>query len=618
MGCATPTGGSPTCRPLGPRRTPGLTRARTGVETLHAQLVELPERIGRLQQALASSQQAAGAAVQTRAEVGALSARLSDLEHLLGLEAELAEATEERSACRDHVQDLTQTWLDIRETRIQGMAAEIAGALAVGDSCPVCGSCSHPHRASPAPGSPDARAERAAMRSVDDAKAHLHAHDDRVQRLRSQRDATAARAGDETEEVLRRRLAQCQEQLAEAEAAGLRAAELSAGLADLERRLQAARDASREAEVEAARIEVALEGCQDEIDALDAARATALAGTGHTSVRSLLESLETTGALARRYLDLQATAERAADQLRTHEEALHRVLHERGFGHPEAVRRAHRDSETCQRLEASIEEHGQEEYRLTALLADPEVRSASESPAPDVEALARARQEARRDLEGVRATSDRARLAADRLEALRAELDAALGQWQPLRDELQVASDLSSFAEGKSADNRLQMRLAAYVLGYRLSQVVLAANVRLRGMSGMRYSLEHTGQRGTRETRGGLSLLVRDDWSGETRDPATLSGGETFVVSLALALGLADVISEEAGGADLGTLFVDEGFGSLDADTLDDVLDTLDALRDGGRVVGVVSHVTEMRERIPTQLRVVKGRHGSQLAPLTR
>ena len=96
---------------------------------------------------------------------------------------------------------------------------------------------------------------------------------------------------------------------------------------------------------------------------------------------------------------------------------------------------------------------------------------------------------------------------------------------------------------------------------------------------------------------------MRDDWSGESRDPATLSGGETFVVSLALALGLADVITQEAGGADLDTLFVDEGFGSLDADTLDDVMDTLDSLRDGGRVVGVVSHVAEMRDRIPTQLR---------------
>ena len=133
-------------------------------------------------------------------------------------------------------------------------------------------------------------------------------------------------------------------------------------------------------------------------------------------------------------------------------------------------------------------------------------------------------------------------------------------------------------------------------------------------MSDCRYSLEHTGRRGAGERRGGLSLLVRDDWSGESRDPATLSGGETFVVSLALALGLADVIMNEVGGATLDTLFVDEGFGSLDADTLDDVMDTLDSLRDGGRVVGVVSHVAEMRDRIPTQLVVSKARTGSTVS----
>jgi exonuclease SbcC len=90
-----------------------------------------------------------------------------------------------------------------------------------------------------------------------------------------------------------------------------------------------------------------------------------------------------------------------------------------------------------------------------------------------------------------------------------------------------------------------------------------------------------------------------------------LSGGETFVVSLALALGLADVVAHEAGAADLATLFVDEGFGSLDAETLDDVLDILDTLRAGGRAVGVVSHVAEMRHRIPAQLVVTKARTGS-------
>jgi exonuclease SbcC len=103
-----------------------------------------------------------------------------------------------------------------------------------------------------------------------------------------------------------------------------------------------------------------------------------------------------------------------------------------------------------------------------------------------------------------------------------------------------------------------------------------------------------------------MTLLVRDDWTGATREPVTLSGGESFVVALALALGLADVITAEAGGAGLQTLFVDEGFGMLDATSLDLVMDTLDSLRESGRTVGVVSHVAEMRSRIPVQVQVHK------------
>ena len=111
-----------------------------------------------------------------------------------------------------------------------------------------------------------------------------------------------------------------------------------------------------------------------------------------------------------------------------------------------------------------------------------------------------------------------------------------------MRDELERHGQaLPPSSRASRPTTGSQMRLSAYVLAYRLSQVVAAANERLGRMSDQRYSLEHTGQRGAGETRGGLSLLVRDDWSGETRDPATLSGGETFVVSLALALGLADV-----------------------------------------------------------------------------
>ena len=249
--------------------------------------------------------------------------------------------------------------------------------------------------------------------------------------------------------------------------------------------------------------------------------------------------------------------------------------------------------------------------RVSELLADEDlVRSASAEP-PDLEALAQAHHRAKEQASAARHRDMGLRDRGRRLRGLSQEMASALAAWQPVLSELDLVTDVAAMVEGKHADNRLQMRLSAYVLAHRLGQVVDAANLRLSTMSDQRYSLVHTGRRGAGETRGGLSLLVRDDLTGDNRDPATLSGGETFVVSLALALGLADVITDEAGGTDLETLFVDEGFGSLDAETLEGVMDTLDTLRDGGRVVGVVSHVPELQTRIPTQLRVHRGRTGS-------
>jgi exonuclease SbcC len=108
--------------------------------------------------------------------------------------------------------------------------------------------------------------------------------------------------------------------------------------------------------------------------------------------------------------------------------------------------------------------------------------------------------------------------------------------------------------------------------------------------------------------------MVSDAWTGHDRDTSTLSGGETFLASLALALGLAEVVTASAGGAPLDALFVDEGFGSLDEEILDEVLDVLDGLREGGRLVGIVSHVPHLRDRIPSRLRVTKATSGSTVS----
>ncbi|HEY9438893.1 MAG TPA: SbcC/MukB-like Walker B domain-containing protein, partial [Streptomyces sp.] len=180
----------------------------------------------------------------------------------------------------------------------------------------------------------------------------------------------------------------------------------------------------------------------------------------------------------------------------------------------------------------------------------------------------------------------------------------------PLRQEYERVAGLAGLTAGTSADNERKMRLEAYVLAARLEQVAAAATARLQRMSSGRYTLVHSDARaGAR--RAGLGLHVVDSWTGSERDTATLSGGETFFASLALALGLADVVTDEAGGVRLDTLFIDEGFGSLDDQTLDEVLDVLDSLRERDRSVGIVSHVADLRRRVPAQLEVVKERHGS-------
>jgi exonuclease SbcC len=162
---------------------------------------------------------------------------------------------------------------------------------------------------------------------------------------------------------------------------------------------------------------------------------------------------------------------------------------------------------------------------------------------------------------------------------------------------------LANLAAG-SGDNARGLTLGTFVLMRRFEDVVAAANDRLLLMSDGRYELVRSDEKEDVRGRTGLAMRVIDHVNDAPRDPRTLSGGETFYVSLCLALGLADVVTAEAGGLDLGTLFVDEGFGSLDPHVLDQVLAELGRLRAGGRVVGVVSHVEALKQAIADRIEV--------------
>lgn len=247
-----------------------------------------------------------------------------------------------------------------------------------------------------------------------------------------------------------------------------------------------------------------------------------------------------------------------------------------------------------------------------AVLAEPEIVAVAGRAPGDLGALEERFAQAQSALNAAVATQSAAAERVAQLEQLGTQL---WGEVERIAPEQRAFDELAGLAEvvaGRGANTR-RMSLRSYVLAARLEEVAVAGSLRLRRMSGGRYEFVHSDKAGPRGRRGGLGLDVRDDYTGAVRSAKTLSGGETFMASLALALGLADVVAAESGGVVLDTLFIDEGFGSLDADTLDAVMGVLDELRAGGRVVGVVSHVDEMRQRIPTRLHVLRGRTGSHL-----
>ncbi|MBK5217385.1 MAG: hypothetical protein JJE02_07355 [Propionibacteriales bacterium] len=178
---------------------------------------------------------------------------------------------------------------------------------------------------------------------------------------------------------------------------------------------------------------------------------------------------------------------------------------------------------------------------------------------------------------------------------------------------------MAKIAEGSGHDNLRKLTLGTFVLLRRFEDVVEAANSRLGPLSDGRYRLqridEKEGKGGSQRT--GLGLTVLDAQTNKGRQPGTISGGETFYASLCLALGLADVVAAESGGTDLGTLFVDEGFGSLDSETLDRTMAALGRLSKTGRTVGIVSHVEELKHRIGDRIEVRRKTDGSSTLAVT-
>ncbi|MFF8475943.1 AAA family ATPase [Streptomyces sp. NPDC015414] len=557
-----------------------------------------------------SAQEAATRAEQLAVRREPAQRRLAAARSRDELASGLERARNRALASRQQAVDARAHWLDLKEQRLDGIAAELAGQLADGEPCAVCGATEHPAPARKVAGHVDRETEERAL--ADSRRAEeRHAEDERrLGAVREELAAATAEAGDTPTD----RLAADADELERAytsarrDASALHAAheELRRAEQERERRL----DERQRAAVRTAARLTRRESLEREQEALE--RELAQARGSASSVAARAAELERRTARLSEAADAARAAEDAAHRLKDADARLADAAYRAGFDTPRAAAAALLDAAAHRELQHRLDARQTEEAAVRAVLAEAGTSAAAERPPADPDAAERTAAEAARRLREAASARDAADRRVGELDRLSARAAEGVRRLAPLREEYDRVARLAALTAGTSADNERRMRLESYVLAARLEQVAAAATVRLHRMSSGRYTLVHSDGR-TGRGRSGLGLHVVDAWTGRERDTATLSGGETFFASLALALGLADVVTDEAGGVRLDTLFIDEGFGSLDDQTLDEVLDVLDSLRERDRSVGIVSHVADLRRRVHAQLEVVKGRSGSTL-----
>ncbi len=614
------------------------------------------------QESMAASRDAAwlatGRLPLIRAEADRQRAAASDAAQLADDCAGVRDLREQREMAREHANDLREYAQRIREERFDGMIAELAARLTDDSPCPVCGSLDHPDPS-------EMQARRVTHHEEEQAYAEAEAAKDAVAKLGSELAIVGVRVGeligrllaaDVADPVLREDAALADSLYAGgaggavpaaaggpvADLAGMPGPDTAPRLHTLAATLTAAADAL---ETDAARLDVEagqLSQHESDLTALgtaiteqerrrsalteqrdaalaEAAAADARAAAHRASLHSRLDGapdLETALAEAAGVADALAAAASAAEAAVAAATAAERAGAEAAlaaagatFAGVDAARAAWRAPDWRTAQQQAIRAEETEAAAVGAQLATPDLDVPLDPPAELARAQEAVRLAAERHDEAV-AVLGRASDRSATLAGLVPRFTAELAALQPLRERAEEARRLADLAAGQGA-NTLRMTLSSFVLAARLEEVAEAASQRLLTMTAGRYSLAHTDARRGGGGRSGLGLLALDAWTGHERDTSTLSGGETFLASLALALGLADVVTAEAAGVPIEALFVDEGFGSLDEDTLEEVMNVLDGLREGGRMVGIVSHVSELRQRIPAQVHVRKGRSGS-------
>ncbi|MFJ8822369.1 AAA family ATPase [Streptomyces sp. NPDC102467] len=601
------------------RRLDALARARAGLdreERADAELLDeagawlgawdtrrsaLQSGVDDAQEAATRAEHLAGQLDPARRQARAAVERDRLATHAEGAQDAVLRAREDAAAAHEN-------WLGLKEQRLRDVAAELAESLVDGAPCTVCGATEHPAPIAKSASHVDRAAEESALDAYRRADVRRADTERALGALREELAAAKAAAGDQPASQLAETVRELETRHADARAVatGLHAARETLARAESEhdRRLTDRQDAAtRTAARSSLREALAREqaGLESEL----------------AQARGSAESVEERAAQLEAYAHLLAGAAEAAravedtaTRLKAADARLADAAFRAGFDTPRAAAAGLLDDARYRELQHRLDAWQSEQAAVRAMLAEEDAARASRRPEADVGAARAAADAADARVQAAASARDAAARRCDELDRLSRRAATEARRLGPLRATYNRIARLASLAAGTSADNERKMRLESYVLAARLEQVAAAATARLRRMSSGRYTLVHSDSLAGRG-RSGLGLHVVDAWTGRERDTATLSGGETFFASLALALGLADVVTDEAGGVRLDTLFIDEGFGSLDDQTLDEVLDVLDSLRERDRSVGIVSHVGDLRRRVHAQLEIVKGRAGS-------
>lgn len=614
----------------------GVVTARESVWAAERSLTDLCAQRDEAQAGVEAARQTLGETEEAAAAHAAAESAFAAAARACRLTAQVEALTKAQEAdtprvvaARERLLAAQEAAIELRQRRLDGMAAELAAALSDGVACPVCGSVDHPFAA--------VAGAKVTPEEVEVAEETLSAARDALGELERRVTARLERIATLEEHLgddARRDPAELARAEAEAAAAVARASTaqraLPAGRSDLAARVSmlerlAGSAALAETELAGARATLAAalearDGHEATIAELRRRHGDCPCGAGADEGTPALEihrmHVERCAAMEA-VLASSGRLAAAVTRRRDREAAAREAATSRGFDGLDDARAARLEPGVTDRLRARVADHEQLLAVTAATLSEEAVAAAMAAPAPDVEGTRAAERAARTALRQAHSAHAAAEAGLAALRSLQGPVGDLVVRLSQARERARDVKELADAATGVGGGNAYRMRLSSFVLAARLEKVVALANERLQRMGSSRYLLEHSDARVSGGARSGLDLRVLDQWTGRTRETASLSGGESFMVSLALALGLADAVREEAGGYDLGTLFIDEGFGSLDEDSLEQVMGVLDGLREGGRAVGVVSHVLDLRARITHQVVVEKTPTGSDVTVRT-